>query len=275
MSGNASPPRPTAADLRADCSQCFALCCVAPAFAKSADFAINKPAGQPCPNLKDDFRCGIHDRLRESGFPGCVVFDCSGAGQKVAQVTFGGRDWRSHPETAREMFDVFSVMRQLHELTAYLLECLDLNPNDGETSAALDEIVAVTYGKPAEVLTADVAKYRQRVNELTTRASKKVRQGGGVDMRGKDLMGASLKGADLRGASLRGAYLIGADLRNADLRLADVIGADFRNANLRGANLSTSIFLTQQQIDAASGDGRTKIPERLHFPPHWNVGGGR
>ena len=37
-------------ELRADCTRCFALCCVAPAFAASADFAIDKPAGQPCPN---------------------------------------------------------------------------------------------------------------------------------------------------------------------------------------------------------------------------------
>ena len=43
------------ADLRADCAQCFGLCCVAPAFVASADFAITKPAGRPCPNLAADF----------------------------------------------------------------------------------------------------------------------------------------------------------------------------------------------------------------------------
>ncbi len=37
-------------DLRADCGRCAGLCCVAPAFTASADFAIDKPAGQPCPN---------------------------------------------------------------------------------------------------------------------------------------------------------------------------------------------------------------------------------
>ena len=84
--------------LHADCARCFALCCVAPAFAASADFAIDKPAGQPCPNLLADFRCGIHDHLRERGFPGCTVFDCFGAGQRVAQVSFGGVDWRRAPE---------------------------------------------------------------------------------------------------------------------------------------------------------------------------------
>ena len=102
--------------LRADCGRCFGLCCVAPAFAASADFAIDKAAGQPCPNLRPDFGCGIHDELRPRGFRGCTVYDCFGAGQQVAQVTFGGRDWRGAPHTAGEMFAVFAVMRQLHEL---------------------------------------------------------------------------------------------------------------------------------------------------------------
>jgi len=106
--------------LRADCANCFALCCVAPAFAASADFAIDKPAGHPCPNLANDFRCGIHDRLRPRGFPGCTVYDCFGAGQKIAQHTFGGRDWRTHPELAGPMFAALHIMRALHELLWYL-----------------------------------------------------------------------------------------------------------------------------------------------------------
>ncbi|MGH3932564.1 MAG: hypothetical protein ACRDTF_21615, partial [Pseudonocardiaceae bacterium] len=62
-------------DLRADCERCFGLCCVALTFSVSADFAIDKDAGQPCPNLQSDFRCGIHTRLRKQGFPGCAVYD--------------------------------------------------------------------------------------------------------------------------------------------------------------------------------------------------------
>ena len=71
--------------LRADCAQCVGLCCVAPAFAVSADFAIDKAAGQPCPNLQADFRCGIHAGLRDRGFRGCAVYDCFGAGQRVSR----------------------------------------------------------------------------------------------------------------------------------------------------------------------------------------------
>ena len=91
----------TRTELHADCARCFGLCCVALPFARSADFAVDKPAGTPCTNLQEDFRCGIHGALRERGFAGCTVFDCFGAGQKVSQVTFGGQDWRRAPGTAR------------------------------------------------------------------------------------------------------------------------------------------------------------------------------
>ncbi|HZC25622.1 MAG TPA: GAF domain-containing SpoIIE family protein phosphatase, partial [Actinopolymorphaceae bacterium] len=47
----------TTLDLRADCSRCAGLCCVAPSFSASADFAIDKAAGRACPHLRTDFRC--------------------------------------------------------------------------------------------------------------------------------------------------------------------------------------------------------------------------
>ena len=112
--------------LRADCGRCFGLCCVAPAFSVSADFAIDKPAGQPCPHLHASFRCGIHDGLRRQGFPGCAAYDCFGAGQRVSQVIFAGRDWRQNPQAAAQMFAVFAIMRQLHELLWYLTAALAL-----------------------------------------------------------------------------------------------------------------------------------------------------
>ncbi|MBG0813911.1 pentapeptide repeat-containing protein [Planomonospora sp. ID82291] len=261
--------------LRADCGSCFGLCCVVPAFAASADFAIDKPAGRACPNLRQDFRCGIHDRLRPEGFTGCTVYDCFGAGQKVSQVTFGGRDWRRDPGTAKRMFEVFPVMRHLHELLRYLDEALTLEPArplHAELRAAFDEIGRLTQGDPDSFRTLDTAAQWRRVNDLLLRASELVRAGVAgrrKDRRGADLIGAKLKGADLRGVSLRGAYLIGADLRGADLRTADLIGADLRDADLRGADLTGSIFLLQAQLDAARGDAATRIPPSLSRPAHW------
>ncbi|WP_407549974.1 pentapeptide repeat-containing protein [Streptomyces sp. Pv4-95] len=277
MSQDPTRPNPDATRLGlvSDCGSCFGLCCVALPFAASADFAVDKDAGRPCGNLRSDFRCGIHAELRERGFSGCTVFDCFGAGQKVSQVTFGGEDWRQAPRTARSMFDVFPVMRQLHELLQYLAEALArpaARPIHDELRRALDETEALTYGTPEELAGLDVAAHRGEVNALLLRTSELVRAevpGRKKERRGADLMGARLRRADLRGANLRGAYLIAADLTGADLRLADLIGADLRDADLSGADLTGSLFLTRAQLSAAKGDDRTTLPPELGRPAHW------
>lgn len=262
-------------ELRADCERCIALCCVAPAFSASVDFAINKNAGQACPNLQSNFRCGIHTRLRQQGFRGCTVYDCFGAGQKVSQVTFSGQDWRQAPQNAKQMFAIFPIMRDLHEMLWYLNEALTLQPAHTlheELNLALEETERLTYSSPETLIKLDVAAHRQEINSLLLRASELVRaklKHKKKELRGADLIGARLKGADLRGANLRGAYLIGADLRGADLRMADFTGADFRDADLRGANLAESLFLIQSQLDAAKGNTETQLPPSLTHPAHW------
>ncbi|MFE6847000.1 pentapeptide repeat-containing protein [Streptomyces sp. NPDC057686] len=274
---SATPAFPALPVLQADCSNCFALCCVALPFAKSNDFAVNKAAGTPCKNLQQDFRCGIHTRLRDKGFQGCTVFDCFGAGQQASQVTFGGRDWRTHPGTAARMYEVFPVLRQLHELLFYVTGALALPaaaPVHADLRRALTETAQWTSAD-ADALTAlDVGALRQRINTLLLRASELARAKAPArkkNHRGADLMGARLAGADLRGANLRGAYLIAANLSGADLRLADLIGADFRDADLRGADLRDALFLTQPQLAAARGDAETKIPPTLTRPAHWSA----
>jgi uncharacterized protein YjbI with pentapeptide repeats len=204
------------------------------------------------------------------------VYDCFGAGQKVAQVTFGGQDWRSAPETATQMFETFTIMWQLHELLWYLSEALTLpaaQPLRVALSTTLTTTQRLTEGNPDDLINLDVAAHRQDVNTLLITVSELVREGidGPPDHRGADLIGADLRGANFHGASLRGAYLIGADLRGADLRVADLIGADLRATDLRSANLTGSIFLTQSQLDAAKGDATTRIPPALTRPPHWTA----
>jgi uncharacterized protein YjbI with pentapeptide repeats len=262
-------------NLLADCESCFGLCCVALPFAASADFAIDKDAGQPCPNLDLDFRCGIHIRLRQEGFPGCSAYDCFGAGQHVSQVTFGGQDWRRAPETAQQMYEVFPIVRQLHELLCYLTEALTLQPArpiHDELGRAYGRTERLTDSDPQTLVELDVAAHRSSVNGLLVRTSELVRAGVSgekQELRGADLIGADLRGADLRGANVRGACLIAADLRGADLRMADVIGADLRDARLGGADLTGSIFLTQSQLNAAKGDADTTLPASLARPGHW------
>ena len=282
--------------LRADCTRCAGLCCVAPAFIASTDFAINKPAGTPCPNLRPDFHCTIHEHLRTRGFSGCAAFDCLGAGQQVIQVTFGGRDWRGEPELAQQMFDVFAVMRQLHELLWYLAEARSRTQDlahDPAARAVAEPLAAVlgeafdradelTQRGPAELVETDMAALRREIGEGLRLASAFVRAGDGTSPMnpptpaplrsrsgGRDLAGADLRNAKLARADLRGTVLIGADLRGADLRVADLLGADLRGADLRGADLTGSLFLLQSQVDSARGDATTRLPAARDRPPHW------
>jgi uncharacterized protein YjbI with pentapeptide repeats len=272
----ASAPDQDRSRLRADCERCFGLCCVVPAFSASADFAIDKDAGEAGPHLQSDFRCSIHDRLRRQGFAGCTVYDCFGAGQKVAQVTFGGQDWRRTPGIAEQMFPAFTIMRQLHELLWYLSEALTLQsarPLHGELRRALEQTERLTQSSPGVLLELDVSAHRRDINALLLHASELARAGTArADLRGADLAGQDLSGADLRGASLRGARLIGADFSGADLRTADLTGADVRGADLSRADLSESIFLIQSQLDAAKGDSGTRLPPSLSRPAHWRGG---
>ena len=54
------------------------------------------------------------------------------------------------------------------------------------------------------------------------------------------------------------------DLSRADLREADLSGA-----NLSRANLSESKDLTQWQVEFATGDDKTKLPQGIIRPKHW------
>ncbi len=271
-------------ELRADCSRCVGLCCVAPAFARSADFAVDKPAGTACAHLRADFRCGIHAELRDRGFPGCTVFDCLGAGQRVT-AAFAGRDWRA-PDVAAPMFAAFGVARQVHELLWYLDEARVRAPDpalDAEWARLVDGDLAAP----------DVDAARERVGELLRRASDRVRapagesyastprvrdsdtvswgfrrdesaiparraaRGGGrsgraqcpegsrpVDGRPRDYSRADLVGVRWRRADLRCVSLRGALLLGADLRGADLRLADLLGADLRGADLRAADLST-------------------------------
>ncbi len=241
-----------------------------------------KDAGKPCSNLKSDFSCAIHKSLRKKGLKGCTAYDCFGAGQKVAQVTYGGQDWKQAPEAANEMFEVFLIMRQLHEMLWYLFEAFRIQSNDiiqNKLSDLIKEIDHITNQNPDSLMKLDIEAYRDRVNLLIHQASEVVRinslNGQRSTLKRKkiagrlDCFGADLRKSNLRGADLRGAFLIAADLRGNDLSGADFIGADMRDADIRGTNLEKSIFLTQGQINTARGDLSTKLPLALIRPTYW------
>lgn len=265
-------------ELRADCANCFGLCCVALPYAKSADFAFDKDGGTPCRNLQPNYLCAIHNDLRNKGFRGCSAYECFGAGQKVSQVTYKSMDWRSNKDIAQEMFDVYPIVQQLHEMLWYLNEVLTIHaakPIHKEVKQSIEDTENLTNKRPEYILSIDVEEHRSKVNKLLIRTSELVRAQVPKSKSKKntrqrmDYLGAKLRGADLKGANLRGALLIAADLRNADLRWSDVIGADFRDADISDANLTGCIFLTQAQVNAAKGNKHTKLPPALVSPAHW------
>ncbi len=250
----------------------MALCCVAPAFAASSEFAFDKFAGDPCANLANDNRCTIHETLPEAGFPGCVVYDCYGAGQRVTQERFPGVDWRRDIRAGEAMLDAFSALRPLHELLWHLAAALELRaarPLWPALRAAFDEVDALAGHA---VGTTDITPAWQAATALLREASATARlpyARHAVARDGADLVGVDLRRTDLRGASLRGAELIGADLRGANLALADLTGADLRGADIRGADLREALFVTQPQLEAATGDARTRIPPGRRRPAAW------
>ena len=268
---------------QADCANCFGLCCVALDFTASTDFPVDKEKGIACKNLQDDFRCSIHRNLKLSGYSGCTLFDCLGAGQKVSQQTFGGVSWKDDPKSASKMFQALPVMQQLQEMLLYLTQAIE-HCGDRQLQETLQnsrrEIDELTKVSAERLLAADLPKLRQNINGFLVQVSeqvrlesgrlgKKQRRKKGPDYRGANSMGKKYKGCDMRGANFRGAYLIGADLSDADLRNSDFIGADLRDCDLSGADLAGGIFLTQMQVNSAKGDAGTSLPLLLSKPAHW------
>jgi hypothetical protein len=229
-------------ELVADCSRCVGLCCVVLPFQRSADFAFDKPAGEPCRHLADDHGCRIHSSLLGAGMRGCVAYDCFGAGQTV---TAAGR-------TAD-----FLLVEQVHEIAWYLTDAQDRGADVAVLLAEADALAASPRPDGIEQLRSRVAPALRAVAEAA-RASYESRRSSA----GADLAGADLREQDLRGADLRGALLLGAALEGADLTDADLLGADLRGASLAGADLSRALFVTRRQL----GSLRTS-PSREGTPP--------
>ena len=143
-------------ELVADCSRCSGLCCVLLPFRSGDGFGADKPGGTPCSHLRPDDLCGIHDRLADSGWPGCAAYDCRGAGQRVTQVTYAGRSWRDQ-DNLPEMAAVFSVMRVLHGLLA------QLEPTPGDPGSVRSRVLALTGGSPDDLLALDLVELEAEV----------------------------------------------------------------------------------------------------------------
>lgn len=125
--------------LTADCGSCAALCCLALALDRGESFAIDKPAGTPCPNLAGH-ACAIHADLAQKGFPGCTSYSCHGAGQRVVQEVFAGRSWQDDPGLTGAMIAAFGDMRAVQARLELLVaaEALPLAQGDAARRDALE-----------------------------------------------------------------------------------------------------------------------------------------
>lgn len=146
-------PPPSPQDrLVPDCAACAALCCIALDLPRGDRFAIDKPAGTPCPNLDGGHRCRIHPLLARRGFAGCSAYDCLGAGQRVTRDLYGGESWRDRPELLDGMIEDFARLRRLHRLLELLVTAarLPLSDEDETTRRALvDEIAPPEWTRAA------------------------------------------------------------------------------------------------------------------------------
>ena len=110
-----------------------------------------------------------------------MAYDCHGAGQKVTQVTFKGRNWRSDPGIASQIFEAFMVMRQLHEQMMYLNEGLKLAPPapiKARLERQLAELDSLTRLDADRLIEADVSRFRASVDGLLIELSSFVRERG-------------------------------------------------------------------------------------------------
>ncbi|SIN95587.1 hypothetical protein [Vannielia litorea] len=142
-------------DLTPDCEHCAALCCMALAFDAGDDFAIDKPAGLPCPKLAGH-ACTIYDHLEAEGFSGCARYTCHGAGQRVTQEVFDGATWVDTPELAGPMSEALRQMKSVHQALELLAsaERLELEDDDEETRQEIVAALSPEAGFTPETLAA-------------------------------------------------------------------------------------------------------------------------
>lgn len=77
-------------NLKIDCEKCFGLCCVALYFSKCEGFPVDKVAGEPCLNLQSDFRCKIHQELRQKV---CLLRKLKSIQLKVMHILSCQKSW--------------------------------------------------------------------------------------------------------------------------------------------------------------------------------------
>ncbi len=161
-------------ELKIDCSKCSGLCCVALFCFKMDGFPEEKPVGKPCINLQDDFRCKIHTELIKQKMKGCLGYDCFGAGQKVSQTIYHNTNWQTDHVKSQEIFDVFLVIFQIHQILYFLAEAKTIIPARelwNYIGTLIKKGRDIGKASPQDILAFDIGGYKQQVNECLRKVS--------------------------------------------------------------------------------------------------------
>jgi hypothetical protein len=156
-------------NLRIECSYCFSFCYAALYFSNIKRFPPDKDAGHPYLNLQPDFSCPVYSTLTKKRRKGCLAFDCFGTGKKVTRSTPTAHCWRTESGLKEKMFDVFLVMRQLHEMLWYLTEASALQMTGrtaGDFNSLFVAITHLTLLPPQSLLKLDIDEHRTAVKTL-------------------------------------------------------------------------------------------------------------
>lgn len=258
--------------LKINCTQCSGLCCVALYCMKTDGFPENKIAGKPCKNLMMDFRCTIHSELSKNKLKGCLAYDCFGAGQMVTQIYTSNQNWLSNPRQANEIFKVFLIIFQLHQMLWYLIEALSITSDEhllSEIKTLISENEQMTNQCPKEILNVDVEKYKLNVNRILKKVIECIAVYHTSDDKNKNFLGKNFKKTNLDRRDFSMALMIASNMEECSLYRANFLGADLRDANIRNTDLSVRFFLTQMQVNSALGNSNTKLPLNLSRPSSW------
>ena len=186
-------------------------------------FPEDKKAGEPCINLSKDFTCKIHKDLSKNNLKGCINYDCFGAGQKVAQYIYKNVSWKNSPNQAKEMYDVFVVIKNLQEMIWYLYDGITFAENEDlkiRINLMIKETENLTNLSGKDILNINIEDHRIKVNsllkEVRANVIRNIHHKRKNDMPlGFDFIGKKyFRRKKLIGENLAGALLIGSNLQD-------------------------------------------------------------
>lgn len=257
-------------ELTIDCKKCSGLCCVALFCSKMDGFPEDKQADVPCKYLQTDFKCEIHTQLSKKNMKGCLTYECFGAGQKVTQLYSSEGNWSTNPYKRKEIYKMFLIITQLHQMSWYLIEAIQLNLSpefNKEILVLIQENEDIVKQEASELLKYDLSDYRERTNQVLKRVCEEISKI--PNEKNKVFFGKNFKGKNLDKNDFSMSLMIAANLENCSLKRTNFLGADLRDTNIKNTDLSEALFLTQMQINSAKGNTATKLPCGLVRPSNW------